>query len=531
MISTTTQELEALCLHLNPRKLHLSGRPPTGAIPTKFSLNGVEIQALDDGTPYAYLGNPLGGCGIPSAAEDSDFYLVDSAFKLLTSKDQRVQLEALGQLTRTVRHRIARDPTDGDLAEFMSGSMEGEYSDTTNEYSNHWTLARRASVRQNVAWSFVDGSPSVSIGDETLTRTKRRGIMKAFHDHFQLNETQNLLAAPSQGKVMDCVAMAPTSAHFITSGKYTRFADWRFIHKARLNLVPLNANKKGPLPALRACRKCGEWDETLPHVLNHCKSYSAAWQLRHNAILARIKTAIAFKGTILSENQVVGPNRLRPDLVAQVDGKIYIIDVTIPFENRRQAFSQARERKKLATNRYLKVLRQLCVSDCIRWSRDIYIQHLTGAKQYSTDAPLHPPPRYTQERRSRQRDEPTSIPRAVVTPGLPNAILPTTNATSDDTTVPLTGETENTLPPPDGDVVRPSAVSMNTEQEQLPNCELENATADSMPLTDTQPTNNANSFENHHDLIQKPNLHTIGVTSPNNDVTSEPTEVPHAVEG
>ncbi|GFV77791.1 retrovirus-related Pol polyprotein from type-2 retrotransposable element R2DM [Trichonephila clavipes] len=52
MISTTTQELEALCLHLNPRKcaiLHLSGRPPTGAIPTKFSMNGVEIQALDDG--------------------------------------------------------------------------------------------------------------------------------------------------------------------------------------------------------------------------------------------------------------------------------------------------------------------------------------------------------------------------------------------------------------------------------------------------------------------------------------------------
>ncbi|GFV77836.1 uncharacterized protein TNCV_4674301 [Trichonephila clavipes] len=152
---------------------------------------------------------------------------------------------------------------------------------------------------------------------------------------------------------MDCVAMAPASTHFLTDGKYTRFADWRFIHKARLNLVPLNANKRGPQPSLRACRKCGQWDETLPHVLNHCKSYSAAWQLRHNAVLARIRAAVAFKGTILSENQVVGPNRLPPDLVANVDNKIYIIDVTIPFENRRQAFGQARERK---VHKYLELI-------------------------------------------------------------------------------------------------------------------------------------------------------------------------------
>ncbi|GFW16073.1 retrovirus-related Pol polyprotein from type-1 retrotransposable element R2 [Trichonephila clavipes] len=325
--------------------------------------------------------------------------------------------------------------------------MVGEYSDTTNQYSNHWTLARKASSRQSVSWSFVDGSPSVTIGADVLSPTKRRSVMRTFHDNFQLVETQNLLAAPSQGKVMDCVAMSPASSHLITDGKYTRFADWRFVHKARLNLIPLNACRKGPQPALRACRKCGEWDETLPHVINHCKSYSAAWQLRHNAVLARIRAAVAFKGTILSENQVAGPNRLRPDLVANVDNKIYIIDVTIPFENRRGAFSQARERKiskylelipyftslgyrhvqivpiivgalgawdpendaflrKVATKRYLAVLRKLCVSDCIRWSRDIYTQHLTGAQQYSTDTSLHPPPQCTQERRQPRRKPP-----------------------------------------------------------------------------------------------------------------------------
>ncbi|GFW64532.1 uncharacterized protein TNCV_3513541 [Trichonephila clavipes] len=87
-------------------------------------------------------------------------------------------------------------------------------------------------------------------------------------------ETAKMLAASSQEKVMDCVAMSAASSHFISNGKYTRFADWHFIHKVRLNLVPLNANKKGPVQSLRACRRCGKWDETLPHVVNHCTSYA-----------------------------------------------------------------------------------------------------------------------------------------------------------------------------------------------------------------------------------------------------------------
>ncbi|GFY55594.1 retrovirus-related Pol polyprotein from type-1 retrotransposable element R2 [Trichonephila inaurata madagascariensis] len=158
---------------------------------------------------YIYGNRKLGGCGVPSAAEDSDFYLVDSAFKLLTSRDEDVSFEALGQLTRTVAHRIGRQPSDGDLGAYMSGSMEGEYAETTNQLSNTWTLARKASTRQQVTWSFTEGKPTVTIGDEVLTSTKRRSILKAFHDNFQVRETQNLLAAPSQGKVMDCVAMGP----------------------------------------------------------------------------------------------------------------------------------------------------------------------------------------------------------------------------------------------------------------------------------------------------------------------------------
>ncbi|GFQ73017.1 retrovirus-related Pol polyprotein from type-2 retrotransposable element R2DM [Trichonephila clavata] len=531
MIRTTEQELHNLCLQPNPGKcatLHLSGKAPVQTLPSRFTMNGIELPILSDGEMYKYLGKPvgffvqqsfstpndalkilekiscshlspwqkldalktffyptlsfamrtaqlgkecwsevdsaarkeikgilslpqnaalgylhgnrkLGSCGVPSAAEDSDFYLIDSAFKLLTSKDEEVSIHALGQLTRTARHRLGRPPTDGDLGSFLSGSMEGRFAETTNQLSNTWTLARKASHRQEVTWSFVDGLPTISFGDETITTTKRRAVMKAFHERFQVDQSTQLLSHPSQGKVMDCVAMSTASSHFIPNGMFTRFADWRFVHKARLGLVPLNGYKHWTPRQQRLCRKCGKWDETLPHVVNHCPSYSAAWQLRHNAIVARVKTAVAFKGTILHENQAMGPNKLRPDLVALVDGTTYIIDVTIPFENKRTAFYDARQRKiekysglldhfaslgatrvciipivvgslgawdpendaflkLVATKSYLNTLRKLCVSDCIRWSRDIYVQHLTGTQQYSTGAPvIHPNPVASEE--------------------------------------------------------------------------------------------------------------------------------------
>ncbi|GFY46991.1 retrovirus-related Pol polyprotein from type-1 retrotransposable element R2 [Trichonephila inaurata madagascariensis] len=152
--------------------------------------------------------------------------------------------------------------------------------------------------------------------------------------------------------------------------------------------------------------------------------------MRHNEMVRRVKKAVVFKGTILSENQAVGASGLRPDLVATVGNTLFIIVVTIPFGNRRGAFQQASERKiqkysslipffnslgyeaveivliildalgtwdpnndkflrTVATKRYPKTMKKLCVSDTIKWSRDIYIQHLTGKQQYGrTDAAL-----------------------------------------------------------------------------------------------------------------------------------------------
>ncbi|GBN97327.1 hypothetical protein AVEN_34546-1 [Araneus ventricosus] len=176
-----------------------------------------------------------------------------------------------------------------------------------------------------------------------------------------------------------------------------------------------------------ACRRCDECDLEA-HVLNHCKGRSRGWQLRHNSISDRLKQALLFDGcALISENQSIGPDNLHPDLVFRKGNDIFIIDVTCPFENRLEAFSDARKHKldKYAplipyfanmglnasiipilvgalgswdpkNNAFLKKhmsrsfrykFEKLCVSETICWSRDIYVEHVTGVHQFTENFP------------------------------------------------------------------------------------------------------------------------------------------------
>ena len=40
---------------------------------------------------------------------------------------------------------------------------------------------------------------------------------------------------------------------------------------------------------------------------------------------------------------------------------------------------------------YSKIMRKLIVSNTIRWSRDIYVEHITGQCQYPANPALQPP--------------------------------------------------------------------------------------------------------------------------------------------
>lgn len=377
----------------------------------------VPQEAAND---YIYGPSKSGCIGLPVAASDSDFHLIDNAFKLLSSKDVHTAELALDDLQSVVSKRLSRLVDQDDVAAYLTGENEGEFRRNTNAISSTWTQARKSSARCNVEWSFQNYKPAIKIEDKTLRSAQRYLVLRTLRDNRRNQHLTRLLELPSQGKVIDCVSADPASSHFIRTGLYTRFADWRFIHRARLNLLPLNGSRHHDQSGNRSCRRCGYESETLPHVINHCMRYSDIITRRHNAVVSRVRKAAQSRFTILAQNQVVEGN-LRPDLVLVKDGNAVILDVTIPFDNRTDAFGEARRAKqekyqglaealstrfqkvevdaivlgslgswdpendkimkRLCSKKYLTLFKKLCVSDVIRYSRDIYAEHISGVRQ------------------------------------------------------------------------------------------------------------------------------------------------------
>lgn len=370
---------------------------------------------------YVYGSAAAGAAGVPMAAELSDACRVDGAFKLLSSADAGVRDMALRAVTAVVTRRLRRPASAGDIEAYLTGETEGDFRATATQLQSVWTEARKASRRLGVTWELLEGGARISCGNVSLSPKDRTKVLRTLRTGASAARDRALHEKPSQGKTMECVAADASSSHFMRSGRFTRFADWRFVHRARLNLVPLNgARPWAPASNDQRCRVCGYQQETLPHVLCHCMTWSQAYTDRHNRIVGRVKTAALDRFTVSHENRAVGDTGLRPDLVLVKGEEAIVLDVCCPFENRLAALQEARRQKidkyepvrqyllrryqrvtveavivgavgswdpendrvmrRICSRSYLRLFKKLAVSDTIAASRDIYARHI-AAKQ------------------------------------------------------------------------------------------------------------------------------------------------------
>lgn len=395
-----------------------------------------------------YLPPSMGGCGLVPLQDMADVLTIAHAFRMLTAPDAVVSELAMGSLRVATSVKIGRRPTHEDMASYLSGSLEGELARAVGEGSSTWMQVRKASSRMisklGVRWQWCAAREELSVvcrgtqgRETTIPPTARGQVIRRLRAALTEYYSQRLLVKPDQGKVYEVTLRANVSNHFIRSGSFTRFADWRFIHRARLDVLPLNGAMRGAARRDTRCRLCGATSETLPHVLCHCRPHAAAWHLRHNAIVDRLVKATRLPGNVRVNQRVEGVHgeleALRPDIVVRDETSMTatIIDVTVAFENRSQAFFDARARKidkyaplaeTLRTHGYnvvvdafvigalgtwdpinervLKMLRvsktyaalmrRLIVSETIRWSRDIYVEHVSGVRQYAPPAEVDP---------------------------------------------------------------------------------------------------------------------------------------------
>ncbi|XP_046683273.1 uncharacterized protein LOC124369322 [Homalodisca vitripennis] len=393
-----------------------------------------------------YLPPSCGGAGLVPLADLSDLAAINHAFRLLTSPDARVASLALEGLAASAGQRSAARAGMEFLVGYLNGDFPGNSNVATTFSAARAALNRLKKRLPDLRWGWCAGRATFQItipGDRALRivdRGSRHALSASLRSSLQQHFRATLSAKPDQGRVARVTTTCATANHMLHEGRYTRFADWRFVHRARLNVLPLNGCRRWGVND-RRCRRCGQHDETTAHVLCHCTSSLATGiTRRHNAVQDLLVAAIRpAEGVEVRVNQRVPLQallqgrddfpeemvRCRPDVV-MIDAHnkiVKIVDIAVPYEDGWRAIEAARERKldtygplaRMLTaggyrtsvdafivgslgawdsanwgtlarlgvhRRYGTSLSRRCVSEAIRWSRDIYVTHVSGVQQW-----------------------------------------------------------------------------------------------------------------------------------------------------
>ena len=366
---------------------------------------------------YIFAHKRVGGLGLLDPTLEADIQAIIHSVKMLSSSDPTVINIANAEVNQTVRLASRSNPTPALKSKYLSSLPDDRLINLRYNIQSLWTRVRKSTRNLGVEIKFNDNGLPILCTETTgfvLAKTASRFL----HFHVQDRFASTLLSFPDQGKVgraltTDTFANGSTWQY---NGLNIRFRDWRFIHRARLNCLPVNSVKSRWSNSCSKCRHCDS-DETLPHVLCHCLPNMPSILRRHNSIVDRIVNAVQ-RGTITTDQQVRAANsRLRPDIIVEEDNKVVIIDVCCPFDNDAEALRDAEQRKlnkyeglkqffigqgkqcevfgfvigalgswhpanekvlrELGmSKRYRSLFRKLCCSDAIQGSANIYREHL-----------------------------------------------------------------------------------------------------------------------------------------------------------
>jgi hypothetical protein len=376
---------------------------------------------------YIFAHKRVGGLGLLDPTLEADIQAIIQAVKMLSSSDPTVINIANAEVNQTVRLASQSNPTPALKSKYLSSLPDDRLTNLRYNIQSLWTRVRKSTRNLGVEIRFNDkGLPILST--DTTGSVLAKEASRFLHFHIQDRFASTLLALPDQGKVgraltTDTFANGSTWQY---NGLNIRFRDWRFIHRARLNCLPVNSVKSRWSNSCPKCRHCDS-DETLPHVLCHCLPNMPSILRRHNSIVDRIVNAVQY-GTITTDQQVPAANsRLRPDIIVEEDNKVLIIDVCCPFDNDAEALRDAEQRKlnkyeglkqffigqgkqchvfgfvigalgswhpanenvlrELGmSKRYRSLFRKLCCTDAIQGSTNVYREHL-GITDGSPDVP------------------------------------------------------------------------------------------------------------------------------------------------
>ncbi len=144
----------------------------------------------------------------------------------------------------------------------------------------------------------------------------------------EASKANQLISSPNQGRFWQTLFRSPTTKHVYNF--HTRMSDWRFIHRARLNLTPL----RGAIPWLdvdKICRRCQGAPETLNHVMNNCGTHRRDVIKRHNDIRQHLANHVPDHLSVAEEQRF---GNAQPDLIISdaQSKQTFIVDIEVSSE-------------------------------------------------------------------------------------------------------------------------------------------------------------------------------------------------------
>jgi hypothetical protein len=313
---------------------------------------------------YVYGHVDKGCLGILNLNDEIYIQGVTNVVRLLTSPDLYIKNLAWSSLNQHVSKWINRPANKDDLITFLNGDSSGSFCKAlcNNKGDTVWNRGRKSckqlsktiecnftyneNLGLNIKFKWNKQPCFLDSSNRNLTYKALRQATQYWH------ATELLKKYTSQGRNMESVTHSPITNKYILNGVNIRVCDWKFIHKAKLNMLQLRG-KQFIKQEDRKCRRCAYPIESTTHVLNKCAYKKHEYiKKRHDQI----------QDTIVKQLQKVHPDnkilvdkvcnnagrQVRPDIIIinEKDKKVFILDITCPSENTYENMTMSRTIKK-----------------------------------------------------------------------------------------------------------------------------------------------------------------------------------------
>ena len=231
----------------------------------------------------------------------------------------------------------------------------------------------------------MDLSGKAEPTSKEITRALQKEKLEVIANHMQMQNKFETAIRNQEGINLE---LSRNFLRKITMNKYYE----KILFDLKDQTIPLNQiraavhnkNKKNKSPAEAKCRMCGEAEESVEHVLSHCKTLNfTLHKQRHDAVAKEIlrkilathgekfetkwyreapKSSIALqgKGLVQYDSKILTPTRVehcKPDLTLKLPcGQKVIIEIAIPYDTR----VTAKSKEKL--DRYLPLAEQMSLT-------------------------------------------------------------------------------------------------------------------------------------------------------------------------